>query len=81
MLRSKLMGLVAIESMFISVIGLVLGVLISAPVLAYFYINPIEITGDAAQVMLESGFEPIVPVSLPILFKNHLKLLSVNQHQ
>ncbi|PFG58430.1 ABC-type lipoprotein release transport system permease subunit [Vibrio sp. ES.051] len=64
MLRSKLIGLVTIESLFISVIGLILGVLISAPVLAYFYFNPIEITGEAAQVMLESGFEPVVPVSV-----------------
>ncbi|MCZ2367175.1 ABC transporter permease [Vibrio diabolicus] len=78
MLRSKLMGLVAIESMFISVIGLVLGVLISAPVLAYFYINPIEITGDAAQVMLESGFEPIVPVSLdPYLLMDQILVVLV----
>ena len=64
MLRGKLVSLLVIESLFISVIGVLLGLMISAPVLAYFYFNPIEITGEAAEVMLETGFEPIVPVSL-----------------
>jgi ABC-type lipoprotein release transport system permease subunit len=64
MLRGKLVSLLVIESLFISVIGVLLGLMISAPVLTYFYFNPIEITGEAAEVMLETGFEPIVPVSL-----------------
>ncbi len=64
MLRRQLMLLLAIESLFVSVIGILIGLLFSAPVLSYFYFNPIEITGEAAQVMLETGFEPIVPVSV-----------------
>ncbi len=64
MLRGKLISLLVIESLFISFIGVLLGLMISAPVLVYFYFNPIEITGEAAEVMLETGFEPIVPVSL-----------------
>ncbi|EGR3412713.1 TPA: ABC transporter permease [Vibrio parahaemolyticus] len=73
MLRSKLIGLISIESLFIAIIGIVLGLIVSAPVLGYFYFNPIEITGEAAQVMLESGFEPIVPVSLdPHLLLNQI---------
>ncbi|MGR5236896.1 ABC transporter permease [Vibrio alfacsensis] len=62
MLRSKLVTLLVIESIFISIIGIIIGFMVSAPVLGYFYVNPIEITGDAAQLMRESGFEPIVPV-------------------
>nr|WP_321460448.1 FtsX-like permease family protein [uncultured Vibrio sp.] len=64
MLRGKLISLLAIESLLISFIGVLLGLMISAPVLAYFYFYPIEITGEAAEMMLETGFEPIVPVSL-----------------
>lgn len=56
--------MITIESLFISVLGVLIGLCISAPVLGYFYFNPIEITGEAAQVMLETGFEPIVPVSV-----------------
>ncbi|MGY0615489.1 ABC transporter permease [Vibrio sp. FJH11] len=64
MLRRKLILLLVIESFFISIFGILLGLLISAPVLGYFYFNPLEITGAAAEVMLETGFEPIVPVSV-----------------
>ncbi|MGP8308484.1 ABC transporter permease [Vibrio sp. YIC-376] len=64
MLRRKLISLLVIESLFISIFGILLGLLVSAPVLGYFYFNPIEITGAAAEVMLETGFEPIVPVSV-----------------
>lgn len=64
MLRRKLISLLVIESLFISIFGILLGLLISAPVLGYFYFNPLEITGAAAEVMLETGFEPIVPVSV-----------------
>ncbi len=64
MLRRQLISLLAIESLFISVFGILFGLLVSAPVIGYFYFNPIEITGEAAEVMLETGFEPIVPVSV-----------------
>jgi ABC-type antimicrobial peptide transport system permease subunit len=73
MLRSKLVLLLTIESLFMSVIGIIIGLIVSAPVLGYFYFNPIEITGDAAKLMRESGFEPIVPVSLdPHLLLNQI---------
>ncbi|CAE6921091.1 FtsX-like permease family [Vibrio sp. B1REV9] len=73
MLRSKLVTLLAIESLLISIIGIVLGVALSIPVLSYFYFHPIEITGDAAKLMLESGFDPIVPVSVdPVLLLDQI---------
>ncbi|MFM2592042.1 FtsX-like permease family protein [Vibrio harveyi] len=73
MLRSNLALLLTIESLFMSVIGIIIGLIVSAPVLGYFYFNPIEITGDAAKLMRESGFEPIVPVSLdPHLLLNQI---------
>lgn len=76
MLRSKLALLLTIESLFMSVIGIIIGFILSAPVLGYFYFNPIEITGDAAKLMRESGFEPIVPVSLdPHLLLNQIAVV------
>lgn len=64
--RKQLIGLLCIESLFICLIGILIGVTLSLPILGYFYFNPIEITGDAATMMLEAGFEPILPVSLDI---------------
>lgn len=62
MLRVQLLRLVFVESLFIAVIGIVLGLLFSFPLLTYLYFNPIQMTGDAARMMVESGFEPIIPV-------------------
>ncbi|KJY84671.1 ABC transporter substrate-binding protein [Vibrio galatheae] len=64
LVRSRLATLILVESLFIAAIGVALGLTLSAPVLGYFYFNPIEITGEAAQLMLDSGFEPIVPVAI-----------------
>ena len=76
LVRSKLALLLFIESTFISLLGLVLGLLVSAPFLAYFYFNPLEITGEAGQLMIDSGFEPIVPVSVePALFINQVAIV------
>ena len=63
MLRSKLSALLLMESAFIAMIGVIGGIVLSVPVMSYFYLNPLELTGDAAELMLESGFEPIIPIS------------------
>lgn len=76
LVRTKLALLLFIESTFISLLGLVLGLLVSAPFLTYFYFNPLEITGEAGQLMIDSGFEPIVPVSVePALFINQIVIV------
>ncbi len=69
LLRVRLLQLIFIESVFIACIGIVLGLVCSAPVLTYLYFYPIEITGDAAQLMLDSGFLPVMPILIaPELF-------------
>ncbi|MFA0440382.1 ABC transporter substrate-binding protein [Vibrio sp. 10N.286.49.C2] len=78
MSRARLVGLLFVESAFICVLGISIGITIAIPMLSYFYFHPIEITGQAAQVMLESGFEPILPVHLdPDLFVNQAIAVAV----
>lgn len=78
MLRSRLLRLVAIESFYIALLGIGLGLLVSFPVLTYLYFNPIQMTGDAAQMMVEYGFEPILPVLIePSLFINQIIVVLV----
>ena len=78
MLRLRLLQLVAVESLFISVLGVVMGLIVVAPILAYLYVNPIQMTGDAAKMMIEAGFEPILPVSLdPHLFIHQILVVLV----
>jgi len=69
MKRWRLIVITVIESILVSAVGLVVGVLISIPPVYYFYFNPIHLGGDYAKAMLAYGFEPIVPLSIaPIVF-------------
>ncbi|MCL9773605.1 ABC transporter permease [Vibrio methylphosphonaticus] len=71
MSRGKLVSLLFMESSFICILGIALGITLAMPILGYFHFNPIHITGEAAKVMLEAGFEPILPVYLSLaLFIN-----------
>jgi ABC-type antimicrobial peptide transport system permease subunit len=69
MKRSRMSVIVVLESLIISFVGVILGIIVSIPVIVYFYFNPIKLTGDMAQFMLKYGFEPIMPFSLdPAIF-------------
>ena len=58
-----------IESILVSALGMVVGVLVSIPPVYYFYFHPIRLGGEYAQAMLAYGFEPLVPLSIdPIIF-------------
>lgn len=62
LLRIKLLKLIIIESCFIGLLGISLGLVIALPTLFWFLINPITLTGETATMMLEMGYEPILPV-------------------
>ena len=63
MKRSKLITMISIETIMISVIGFIGGIIIAIPVIYYFNVFPIEFTGEMAEMMLNYGFEPIMPTS------------------
>jgi ABC-type lipoprotein release transport system permease subunit len=50
-----------LESLFLSLIGVLAGIIVSIPILYYFYENPIPLTGEMAELMLKFGLDPIVP--------------------
>ncbi len=64
MYRLKLALVVFIETFFISILGVLAGFLLGIIVLLYFYFNPIRLSGDMAELVLDFGFEPILPVAL-----------------
>lgn len=61
MRRTKLMIIVFIETVIMSALGIISGVVISLPLLYYFRANPIPLTGEAAEAMIEYNMEPILP--------------------
>ncbi|MDR2823775.1 MAG: ABC transporter permease [Prevotellaceae bacterium] len=64
MSRRRLQGVVALELLFMTFIGLVAGIAVSLPVACYFHANPIKITGELATSFLDMGMEPIIPFSI-----------------
>ncbi|MDG3085404.1 FtsX-like permease family protein [Vibrio hannami] len=62
--RLKIVQLLLLESFYIGFIGICMGIILASPVLIYFYYHPITLTGETAQLMIDSGFEPVMPVSL-----------------
>ncbi|MDP2571569.1 ABC transporter permease [Vibrio penaeicida] len=76
LLRSRLLALIGIESIFIGALGAFIGMLLATPILIYFYFNPIQLTGDTATLMLEAGMEPILPFALSAsLYVNQVSII------
>lgn len=64
MQRYTLSLIIATEMFMISFIGLISGMVVSLPIVAYFHYNPIRLTGDAAKGFAAWGMEPVLPFAL-----------------
>jgi ABC-type lipoprotein release transport system permease subunit len=63
MRRRRLLLVLAIETFFVSFIGVVVGILFSIPIIAYLVQNPINLTGELAEVYEQLSIEPILAFS------------------
>ncbi|MBN1199081.1 MAG: ABC transporter permease [Bacteroidales bacterium] len=61
MQKFKLIRVVVAELFLVGLLGLVAAVLAAIPLLYYFHIHPIPITGEMAETTIQMGFEPIMP--------------------
>jgi ABC-type antimicrobial peptide transport system permease subunit len=69
--RYKLAVVVCLETIAIGLLGITSGIIASFPFLKYLYHNPIPLTGDTADMMLEYNLEPVMPFSLEMsIFTN-----------
>ncbi len=59
--KGRLAFISFLESLFLTFIGVAAGVIVSIPLLYYFNQNPIELTGEMAEMILSYGLEPILP--------------------
>ena len=53
-----------LETIFLGLIGCAAGLIISFPIVYYFYKNPIEPSGQMAEAYEKFGVEPILPASI-----------------
>jgi ABC-type lipoprotein release transport system permease subunit len=66
MQKSKLAFVVITELFFITIIGIIAGIIISLPIMVYFIYNPIKFQGEALEAMKNFNFEPVLPISTDI---------------
>ncbi|NOU45899.1 MAG: ABC transporter permease [Bacteroidales bacterium] len=64
MKKRKLITIIILETIFMGMTGVITGVAASIPLLYYFLYNPIPFTGQAAEMMLQMGFEPAMYFSM-----------------
>ena len=60
MQKSKLRNILIYEILLIGLIGIIAGFIAGIPTIAYYYANPIVLTGDAAKTMVDMGIEPLM---------------------
>lgn len=69
MQKSKLGKILFLETLYLSILGVLAGFLGSVPIIAYFYNNPIRFSGEAASVFVDLGLEPVFSFSWqPFIF-------------
>jgi len=61
MKRWRLSFVSLLESVFLSLLGVMAGIIVTIPILYYYSENPIPLTGDMAEAMLKFGLDPILP--------------------
>lgn len=64
MSRLRLAATVYLETFLISILGTAAGFILGFGILLYFRENPIQLTGDTAEIMIEFGLDPILPAAL-----------------
>jgi ABC-type lipoprotein release transport system permease subunit len=64
--RWRLIGVTTLESIMISMVGAAIGASAGYPLMYYFYVHPIILTGDYAKAMLAYGMEPILPLNADV---------------
>lgn len=69
MKKQKLILVTAIETILVSFIGVIAGILSSLPIVYYLFNNPIPITGAASKAFDSLGIEPIFNFGMdPVIF-------------
>jgi len=80
MQKTKLLGISFYETILMNSIGVIAGIAITIPILIYFNIHPIHITGKEAESFEKMGIEPVMPtvISFKIFLNQILVILSIS---
>ena len=62
--RTQLAIVCLLETLFMSIMGVIAGVIVGFPIVYWFYKNPIPLTADVGDVMIDYGLEPLMRFSI-----------------
>jgi len=63
MQKTKLSIVVVYEMIFLGIIGIFAGTVGAVPIILFYHINPIKLSGEYAKTMLDFGIEPLMPAA------------------
>ncbi len=68
--RKIIAYLLCIELFILTLLASLFSLILAYPILWYLYLNPIPLTGEMAEMMLNYGLEPVLPfsASLEVMF-------------
>ncbi|MBI1931758.1 MAG: ABC transporter permease [Ignavibacteriales bacterium] len=73
MQKTNILLVVVLETLFIGIVAIVIGIIASYPLIAYLHNHPIPLSGDMASAYEMFGIEPIIPFSTkPGIFINQV---------
>ncbi len=76
--RAKLMMISIYETVLINLLAIVLGVIITIPIVVYYNHHPIRMTGEAAKSIAKLGIEPVMPTILKAsIFMHQIEVILV----
>lgn len=61
MKKTKLAIIVTLELIFINFIGVILGIILSSPIIIIGHLNPLRFKGEIAEMLANYGMEPVMP--------------------
>jgi ABC-type lipoprotein release transport system permease subunit len=63
MQKRKLKRIITIEMVLLGAVGLVTGLLASAPIILYFYYSPVVLKGEMGKMMEDYGWDAVMPTA------------------
>ncbi len=80
MQKTKLLSISLYETILMNLIGVIIGIAITIPLLIYFIQYPIHITGKGAESFEKIGIEPVMPaiISFKIFLNQIIVILSIS---
>ena len=63
MQKTKLAVIVAIEMIYVGIIGIIMGMAAVTPILLYYNTHPIKLSGSMAKTMIDYGIDPVMQLA------------------